>query len=139
VHYFHGLQSLTHLSCSSTNLGFGKRRGTANARLPMKVLWMRRIRVLRRLLRKMRDAKKIDKHIYHNLYMLSKGNQFKNKRVLLETIHDMKAVKTQEQALEDQATARKERARTRIARKAEREAKKAADAEAADAAEPAES
>jgi large subunit ribosomal protein L19e len=105
----------------------------------MKVLWMRRVRVLRRLLRKMRDAKKIDKHIYHNLYMLSKGNQFKNKRVLLETIHDMKAVKTQEKALEDQATARKERARTRIARKAEREAKKAADAEAADAAEPAES
>merc|ERR1719183_2886269 len=38
--------------------GYGKPRGTKNARLPQKVLWMRRMRVLRRLLRKYRDAKK---------------------------------------------------------------------------------
>merc|ERR1712226_524582 len=111
--------------------GIGKRRGTANARLPFKVLWMRRIRVLRRLLKKMRDAKKIDKHIYHSLYMLSKGNQFKNKRVLLETIHDMKAEKVKEKALAEQVDARKARAQARLERRAAREAKKAADAEAA--------
>merc|ERR1712098_185925 len=32
--------------------GFGKRRGTKNARMPGKVLWIRRMRVLRRLLKK---------------------------------------------------------------------------------------
>ena len=92
---------------------------------------MRRARVLRRLLKKMRDAKKIDKHIYHSLYMLVKGNQFKNKRVLIETIHDMKAIKNKEKALVEQADALKGRAKDRLERRAAREAKKMADAEAA--------
>jgi large subunit ribosomal protein L19e len=43
--------------------GYGKRKGTANARMPEKVLWVRRMRVLRRLLKKYRDAKKVDKHL----------------------------------------------------------------------------
>ena len=103
--------------------GVGKRRGTANARLPFKVIWMRRIRVLRRLLHKMRDAKKIDKHIYHALYLHAKGNQFKNKRVLLETIHTMKSEQIKTKALADQAEAKKSRARARVAKRANRENK----------------
>ena len=43
--------------------GTGKRKGTANARMPEKLVWMRRMRVLRRLLAKYRRANKLDKVI----------------------------------------------------------------------------
>ena len=87
--------------------GFGKRRGTANARLPFKVIWMRRLRVLRRMLKKYRQAKKIDKHQYHTLYLLVKGAQYKTKKALMEKVHKMKVDAKRTKTVEEQATAAK--------------------------------
>ena len=55
------------------------------------------------MLQKYRDQKKIDKQLYHALYMMCKGDKYKNKRVLMETIHRMKAEKSREKMLAEQA------------------------------------
>lgn len=101
--------------------GHGKRKGTKDARMPQKVLWMRRQRVLRRLLRKYRDAKKISKDLYHSFYLGSKGNLYKNKTVLIEAIHRMKQEKVREKQLAEQREARRAK---NTARKEKRVAKK---------------
>merc|ERR1739848_774723 len=100
--------------------GTGKRVGTKNARMPSCVIWMRRLRVLRRLLKKYRDAKKIDKYLYHSLYMKCKGNVFKNKRVLVETIHKEKGKAAREKEISEQAEARRAKAKALKAKRLEK-------------------
>lgn len=104
---------LTLKICIGRHTGFGKRKGTRNARMPVKVLYMRRQRVLRRLLRKYRESKKITANIYHHFYLKCKGNIFKNKTVLIEGIHKMKQEKILEKKAEEQQEARKIKAAER--------------------------
>jgi len=99
------------------HMGHGTRKGTREARMPSKLLWICRIRVLRRILRRYRKCGKIDRHQYRSLYNRAKGNVFRNKRVMLEAINRLiseqskaarlVAVQQQKQAAEARNDAKK--------------------------------
>merc|ERR1712066_1228846 len=89
------------------HMGVGKRHGSKNARMPIKLFWIRRQRALRRLLRKLRKNKKVDKNLYHKFYLGSKGNLYKNKKVLIEAIHRERNEKLRQEKIADKQKARR--------------------------------
>ncbi|EZG77191.1 ribosomal protein L19 [Gregarina niphandrodes] len=104
------------------HMGLGKRKGTRNARCSFKSQWIRRIRLLRRVLRKYRAQKVIDCHTYHQFYLKAKGNQFRNKKVLVEALWDAKNAQNKEKLLAEQREARLARAAARKEKLAKKEA-----------------
>lgn len=86
-------------------------------------MWIRRQRVLRRLLKKYRAAKKIDRTIYHKFYLASKGNQFKNRTVLIEAIFKEKNKTIENKKLEDQQEARRQKNQERRKKRTEKQDK----------------
>jgi len=103
------------------HLGLGKRKGTRNARNPVKLLWMKKQRAFRRLLRRYRASHKIDRRMYHRLYLKAKGNTFKNRANLIETIdYDLSERKRANVLLEQY----KARAQQATQRKAEKDARR---------------
>lgn len=82
--------------------------------MPSKTLWVKRVRVLRALLASFRDARKIDRTLYHELRRRVKGNVFKNRRVLMEHIFKRKAENIRSKTLLDQAEAKKRGVRSKL-------------------------
>ena len=87
--------------------GLGKRRGKKNGRMDSKTLWIRKQRTLRRLLVRFREAKKINKHLYHKLYLDCKASRYNSKRNLVDAIEKIHAKEKIEQKISAQKQAKK--------------------------------
>lgn len=62
---------------------------------------------------------------YHHFYLQAKGNQFKNKRVLIEAIHNAKAEALKQKAAQEQLEARRAKAASVKEKKRVKNAEKA--------------
>ncbi len=63
--------------------GPGSKKGTKNSVLSKKDRWMLRIRAQRKLLRELRESKKITNQTYNEMYLKSKGGFFRSRRHIM--------------------------------------------------------
>ena len=69
--------------------GPGSRKGAPGARLDPKEAWMRKIRAVRRLLKRLREKGIIDRKTYRKLYRQAKGGHIRSKSHVMEIIEGM--------------------------------------------------
>lgn len=60
--------------------GPSSRKGKRTARLPKKLAWMRKIRLMRKFLKELREKGIISRRDYRMLYLKAKGGFFRSKR-----------------------------------------------------------
>lgn len=77
--------------------GIGSRKGKKGARLSKKRKWINKIRPLRRMLKELRDEKKIDEKNYRRLYLLAKGGVFRSRTHLKLYINQRGIIKNDEE------------------------------------------
>jgi large subunit ribosomal protein L19e len=72
--------------------GVGSRKGSRGARERKKEAWLRRVRPQRRLLKELKDQKKISSNDYRKLYRLVKGGMFRSRAHLLSYLKERKMI-----------------------------------------------
>ncbi|RVD90734.1 60S ribosomal protein L19-like [Tubulinosema ratisbonensis] len=109
VHSRYRANKLKEAKLKGRHCGPGKVRGTKNARMPEKEIWMKKIRGQRSVLKDLKDKKMLTNEEYRTYYLQAKGNAFKSVKVMNESIEKKKAEKLRIQELASQAAALKMR------------------------------
>jgi large subunit ribosomal protein L19e len=81
-------RQIAHQKSRGLQKGPGSRKGTANARLPTKLVWMRRVRLQRDFAKQLRDTNKVTPEVYRALYVKIKSNIFKDRNSLKLYLND---------------------------------------------------
>ena len=90
------------------HMGNGSRKGTKNARLPKKTIWIKTLRSMRSILRDMKNKGELTSEEYQKYRRQAKGNMFKlNKNTMIEHINRKKQEAIRLAELELQAAALK--------------------------------
>lgn len=91
------------------HMGLGKRKGTKDARLSGRTIWIKNIRSMRAVLKEMKLKGELVGEEYRHYKQQAKGNLFKNKNVMVDIILKKKAEAERLKELEKQAMALKMR------------------------------
>jgi len=76
--------------------GSGSRKGTKNARDNSKRTWINQIRLLRDILKNLKDRNMLEKEVYRQLYEKAKGGYFRSKRHMKIYIDERNLLKKKE-------------------------------------------